>query len=84
MDYSNTNTTLFCEVLGGPSNTFSWSRSLGQFGSNVEVAGEYLVLQNVTAADGGQYTCEVSNAAGNGSDAINITGTYFILCLLLP
>ena len=80
-DYAvNTTAMLTCESLGGPNNTFSWNRTLedgrtvGEFGSNVMVSGADLVILDVMAADGGQYTCEVSNAAGSGSDSINVTG----------
>ena len=82
-DYTaNTTAMLMCQSMGGPNNTFSWSRTLGgrvtggEFGSNVVVDGEILVIPTVEATDGGEYTCEVNNVAGSGSDSITITGTH--------
>ena len=53
--------TLTCITKGGPANTFKW------IFNGVELENEIssnLTLFNVTATDGGAYTCEVTNAAG--------------------
>ena len=55
------NVTLNCDVMGGPNNIIQW-----QF-RGVALPGEtssMLTRQNVTAADGGAYTCMASNTAG--------------------
>lgn len=81
-DYpANTTAMLVCESQGGPNNTLSWSRMLGngaEFDDNVMVMGGMLVIMSVMADDGGQYSCEVANAAGNDSDTITLTGITMI------
>ena len=58
--------TLQCTSMGGPGNTYQWLLN----GSNIvgETSGT-LTLANVTAANGGEYTCHVSNTAGNDTDS---------------
>ena len=54
--------TLQCTSLGGPGNTYQWLFS----GSDIpEETSGTLLLMNLTAAIGGEYTCHVSNTAGN-------------------
>ena len=57
--------TFNCSSQGGPNNAYQWYKDsqllAGQTGQNITV--------NVSAADGGVYTCVVTNAAGNGSDS---------------
>ena len=56
---------LTCLAEGGPGNTFQWNFN----GSYVDNQQNYLVLSFFDATEnGGQYTCTVTNAAGNGSD----------------
>ena len=58
--------TLMCITLGGPGNTFQWSFN----GEDVEnVTSSVLTLTNVSAEDGGMYTCNITNSAG--SDTYN-------------
>lgn len=70
------NVTLSCASLGGPGNYYQW-----QFEA-VNVTGgdsETLTLNSVEASDGGQYTCVVSNTAGNDSDSVSVyISPYFI------
>ena len=61
------NVTLNCTAQGGPNNEFRWSRNGSNLGSE-----DQLVL---TQSDfGGEYTCFVSNAAGED----NATTTVFV------
>ena len=65
------NVTFTCGSLGGPGNTFEWSFNGQILSGATDVS---LTISNVTASDGGNYTCEVANSAGSGSDAATLTG----------
>ncbi len=49
-------------ALGGPGNTYQWSRDGSELTNEILPT---LTLENITAANGAEYTCTVSNAAGN-------------------
>ena len=56
--------TLNCSVLGGPHISYQW------LFNDIDTDGEnssMLTLTSVNASDGGEYTCVVSNPAGNDS-----------------
>ena len=58
------NVTLTCSARGGPDNMFQWKKN------GTDLPGENqttLQLTDIDATDGGEYTCVVSNAAGNDS-----------------
>ena len=55
---------LMCVTLGGPENTFQWSFNGGDL---VNETSSNLTLIQVTAGNGGTYTCTVTNSAGSGS-----------------
>ena len=58
------NVTLTCSASGGPDNSFQWQKD------GADLSGEnqsILQLTLIDATDGGEYTCVVSNAAGNDS-----------------
>ena len=58
------NVTLNCSAQGGPGNTYQWQRS----GTDLDnEAMQTLTITQISATDGGEYTCVVSNAAGSGS-----------------
>ena len=62
------NVTLTCSARGGPDNMFQWQKN------GADLPGENqttLQLTDIDATDGGEYTCVVSNAAGN--DSTNVT-----------
>ncbi len=63
--------TFTCSAMGGPGNMFSWRRLY----DNVIVGNTSDLTVNVSGAtDGGQYRCEVSNTAGNGSQVAILNG----------
>ncbi len=72
MSYSQgDDVTLQCTAMGGPDNTFQWLQNgMVLMSENSEM----LTVMNVTAANGGAYTCEVANAAGTS----NTTASVFI------
>ena len=58
------NVTFNCSALGGPDNTFQWLRN------GTEIVGETFemyAIPDITFMSGDEYTCMVSNAAGNES-----------------
>ena len=58
------NVNFSCSALGGLGNTFQWIKD------GVELENEtsgLLTLLGINAISGGEYTCTVSNAAGNES-----------------
>ena len=62
------NVTFTCSARGGPENVFKWQKN------GADLPGENqttLQLTDIDATDGGEYTCVVSNAAGN--DSANLT-----------
>lgn len=65
------NAEFFCAADGNPINedTIKWTRSEFDMDRTVstffnETKTTYLVVQNVTADDSGEFFCEVSNAIG--------------------
>ncbi len=54
------NITFACSSLGGPDNSYQWQRD------NIYLSNEtMLTLTNLSASDGGVYSCLVGNNAGN-------------------
>ena len=63
--------TFTCSAMGGPGNTFSWTR----LSDGVTVGNMSSLTVSVEGADnGGMYQCEVTNLAGNGSDTVTLNG----------
>ena len=63
------NVTLTCSARGGPDNVFQWQKN------GADLPGEdqtTLQLTDIDATDGGEYTCVVSNAAGNDSTSVTL------------
>ena len=56
------NVTLTCIMKGGPDNTFQWNFNGEELDSETS---SDLTLLNVTAENGGAYTCNVTNVAGS-------------------
>ena len=61
------NVTFNCSAMGGPEVSFTWTK-------DGEIAGyeDTLEVTDIDASSGDNYTCTVSNAAGNGSDFITL------------
>ena len=64
------NVTFTCSAQGGPNNIFRWEHN----NSFLTFESATITIENVTVADGGDYMCTVSNAAG----VDNATATLFI------
>ncbi len=62
------NITFECFSLGGPNNTYQWQKDTINLSNETT---PILTLSNVSAIDGGTYSCVVSNAAGN--ETVNTT-----------
>ena len=56
--------TFNCSAQGGPNNTYQWQKNGTDLMNETDAA---LIVSNITAMNGGSYTCVVSNAAGNES-----------------
>ena len=68
-DFGDTH-TFICRTEGGPSNSFNWKFN-GRLAENAEIestlTNSTLTIDSVTAEDGGEYVCTVSNFAGSDS-----------------
>ena len=53
-----------CSAQGGPDNTYQWQNDGSDLMNETDAT---LIISNITAMNGGNYTCVVSNAAGNDS-----------------
>ena len=67
----NSKVNVTCSGEGGPNNMFEW-RKQGTVVSNNAV----LEFPVVTGIDGAVYECTVSNAAGNETRNITLTGMH--------
>ena len=56
--------TFNCSAQGGPDNTYQWQNDGSDLMNETDTT---LIISNITAMNGGNYTCVVSNAAGNDS-----------------
>ena len=65
MVFERGNNVMFnCTAEGGPGNTYQWQRN----GTNLDnETMQTLAITQISVNDGDQYTCIVSNAAGNYS-----------------
>ena len=63
---------LNCNNSGGPNNMFRWLKDDFFEGTTDNI----LIINAVTADDGGTYHCFVNNTAGESSANITIYGTY--------
>ena len=56
--------TFNCSAQGGPDNTYQWQKDGEDLMNETDTT---LTVSNISAVNGGSYTCVVSNAAGNDS-----------------
>ena len=56
--------TFSCSAQGGPDNTYRWQNNGRDLMNETDAT---LTVSNISAMNGGNYTCVVSNAAGNDS-----------------
>ena len=56
--------TFTCSAQGGPDNTYQWQNDGQDLMNETDTT---LTVSNISAMNGGNYTCVVSNAAGNDS-----------------
>ena len=61
--------TFNCTAQGGPGNTYQWQRN----GTNLDnETMQTLAITQITVNDGDEYTCIVSNVAGNDSASTSL------------
>ena len=68
---NGSNVTFTCSAQGGPDNTFQWMKDGNILVNETQ---QTLTITDITASNGGEYTCTVSNSAGNESD----TSTLYV------
>ena len=56
--------TFNCSAQGGPDNTYQWQKNGEDLMNETDTT---LIVGDITARNGGNYTCVVGNAAGNDS-----------------
>ena len=56
--------TFTCSAQGGPDNTYQWQKNGEDLMNETDAI---LIISNIAAMNGGNYTCVVRNAAGNDS-----------------
>ena len=62
-----------CGASGGPNNTYTW------FLDGRVIEGRITESLNLDQVEGGNYTCEVRNAAGSENASIVLTGELIYL-----
>lgn len=71
-----------CQAQGGPDNVFQWTLngfSLTSSNTTSTSNQSTLTINNISASDGGEYTCTVSNLAGNTSNSSNMYVSPYIV-----
>jgi len=64
---------LTCSSEGGPQLEYSWL-----FEGSVIATSSILMIENVNATHGGEYTCNVTNRAGYNSSTITVYSKFEI------
>ena len=71
----NSTENITCSDEGGPNNMFEWSKQ----GAGVVSNDDVLQFPMITGTDGAVYECTVSNAAGNETINVTLTGTFMLV-----
>ena len=66
----NLTVNITCSAEGGPNNVFEWSKQ----GTGVVSNDNVLEFPMITGTDGAVYECTMSNAAGNETRNVTLTG----------
>ena len=69
----NSTVTITCFGEGGPNNMFEWRKQ----GTEVISNNATLEFSMISGSDGAVYECKVSNAAGNETRTVTVTGMSF-------
>ena len=69
------NIALNCSAQGGPNNSYRWEKD----GMSIGDSESTLLVNDIDASSGGNYTCLVSNAAGNDSASITLYVAPYIV-----
>ena len=69
--------SLTCNADGGPNNTYMW------FLDGEAIEGRITDTLNLNQVEGGNYTCQVRNAAGSENASIIVTGTLLVFFLIV-
>jgi len=74
---------LTCLSEGGLDLEYSWSRIMNDFDNETTTGTDTntLTINSVATVDGGNYTCTVTNNAGNTTNTITVYGE--VLCYYL-
>ena len=71
-----------CQALGGPDSTFEWTFN-GSVLTDANISStsleSTLTITNVSASNGGEYTCTVSNFVGNASNSSTLYVSPYIV-----
>ena len=60
-----------CQSDGGPQLDYTWIFSGNEISND-----QTLTIDNVTASNGGEYTCNVTNNAGYNSDTVTVYSKF--------
>ena len=69
------NVTLMCSSDGGPDNTYQWMKD----GIVLNESDSTIIVNVINASSGGDYTCTVSNTAGNDSASTTLYVAPYII-----
>ena len=71
-----------CQAQGGPDNMFEWTFN-GSTLTNANITStsmqSTLTINGISASNGGEYTCTVSNLAGNASNSSTLYVSPYIV-----
>ena len=71
--------TYTCYADGGPGNTYEWLRLRD---NSVVSTVQELTLDNTDPLDGGEYQCNISNAAGSDTAMTTLNGESYVATIV--